>query len=177
MCGDTASFVSQNVVRDSNQRCYVIHNTNEVTVHDNVAYDVKGHCFITETGDEEYNTFTNNLGARGRKLSVGFGQSDTPNHTPGKHEASIFWIRNMKNMITGNVAAGSNSMGFWFELKNLNSDQLSPMSFKDNKAHSNFQGLNTYKKGWKPSNPAVIDNFITYKNDEGAKFHISGNFV
>ena len=148
MCGDTASTVSKNVVRNSNQRCFVIHNTNYVTVDDNVAYDTKGHCFITETGDEQYNTFSNNLGAFNKKLQVGFGQSDTPNHTPGKHEVAIFWFRNMKNTIVGNVAAGSEVTGYWFEMKDVYGDQLSPLSFKDNSAHSNFQGLLTYKKGW-----------------------------
>ena len=119
LCGDTASLVSKNVVRNSNQRCYVVHDTNHVTIDDNVAYDTKGHCFITETGSEVFNTFSNNLGAFNKKLQVGFGQSDTPNHTPGKHEVAIFWFRNMMNDFVGNVAAGSEVTAFWVSFTNV----------------------------------------------------------
>ncbi len=60
-------------------------------------------------------------------------------------------------------------------MKDVNGDQLNEDSFMDNSAHSSFRGLVTYKKGWKPENPAVIKNFKSYNNNEGAKFHITGN--
>lgn len=151
MSKNSPSIVSKNVVRNSNQRCIVIHNTNKVTIHDNVAFHTKGHCFSTETGLEVHNTFTRNLGAYGLKLAVGFGQSDTPGFST-HHLAATFWIKSMMNTFVGNVAAGSVSMGFWFEMRDLNGNQLSKVpgssSFRDNVAHSNFQGLVTYKKGW-----------------------------
>ena len=46
------SIVSKNTVRQSNQRCIVVHGTNDLLVENNVAYDTKGHCFIVEDGIE-----------------------------------------------------------------------------------------------------------------------------
>lgn len=47
----------------------------------------------------------------------------------------------------------------------------------DNSAHGSFRGLLTYRRGWKPSQPAVFHNFKSYNNAEGAKFHITGNLT
>ena len=86
----------------------------------------------------------------------------------------------MKNEFYGNVAAGSESVGWWFEMKNINIPMLSTTpisSFRDNVAHSNaLNGMTTYKPGWTPSTPAVWDNIRIYKNggESGLKFHITG---
>lgn len=181
LCGWSPSLVSKNVIRNTNQRCVFIHNTDGVTIDDNVAFNTKGHCYSTETGVERFNTFSNNLAAGTWKLPRSNGQSDSPDHpaSPGKHQASSFWIRNMENTFVNNVAAGSSSIGFWLEMKDKNSNQLNggdPAAFRDNVAHSCYQGFLTYKKGWKPRIMAVLDGFKSYKNNEGFKFHISGNF-
>jgi hypothetical protein len=61
MSGDASdSVVSGNVVRGSSQRCYVVHDTHNVVVRDNVAFDTKGHCYITGSGAEEGNSFVEN---------------------------------------------------------------------------------------------------------------------
>lgn len=55
-------------MRDSEQRCIVVHGTNFVMVENNVAYDTRGHCFIAaEDGYETDNTFKDNLGARTKR--------------------------------------------------------------------------------------------------------------
>lgn len=97
MSGDTASLVSKNVITNSKQRCVFIHNTNQVVIDDNVAFNTKGHCYATETGLEKYNVFTHNLGAWTRKLTRSNGQSDSPNKTGGG--TATFWIRNMENTL------------------------------------------------------------------------------
>lgn len=97
MSGSTASLVSKNLITNSNQRCIIIHNTNDVTIDDNVSFDTFGHCYATETGSEEHNTFTHNLGAYTKKLTRKNGQSDSPGVTGG--QTAIFWIRNMKNTL------------------------------------------------------------------------------
>ena len=90
MYGNVAgSIVRKNVVRDSNQRCYVIHGTDEVAVEDNIAFDSYGHCYILEDGAEMENTFRGNLGVRTRRQWNGIGSTDD--------EASTFWITNTKN--------------------------------------------------------------------------------
>ena len=92
--------MSKNVIAPSNQRCVFIHNTNNVTIDDNVAFDTAGYCYATETGDERYNTFSRNLGASTRLLHrSGNGQSDDPEDGGHFHQASTFWFRNMENTL------------------------------------------------------------------------------
>ncbi|KAL7531274.1 hypothetical protein ACHAXR_003949, partial [Thalassiosira sp. AJA248-18] len=174
------SIVSKNVITNSNQRCVLIHGTNGVTVEDNVAWNTRGHCYATETGTEVNNIFKNNLGSHTMKLWFHNTQSDSLNFWTGKHTAATFWVRNMNNEWIGNVAAGSESLGWWIEMRELNGDQktLEPISsFRDNVAHSNkVVGFGTYKQGWKPTNGGVLDNLHIYKNpDIGFKYHITGN--
>ena len=179
---DSPSIVSDNAIVQSNQRCIVVHNTNGVTVDNNVAHDTSGHCYVTETGLEEQNVFSNNLGAKTRKLQFSNGQSDSPGFH-GKHIAATLWVRNMKNEFYGNVAAGSESVGWWFEMKDSKVPMLSTTpvsSFLDNVAHSaKSNGMTTYKPGWKPSEPAVFDNIKIYKNngESGLKFHITSTLT
>jgi len=44
----SGSVVSKNLIRESNQRCIVVHGSYNLTIADNVAYEHKGHCFMTE---------------------------------------------------------------------------------------------------------------------------------
>lgn len=118
MCGSSSSsVVTKNVIADSNQRCVFIHNTDEVTVEENVSHNTRGHCYATETGDERNNKFLGNLAVRTRKLHKWNGQSDSPNFMDNKHIAASFWVRSAMNEWAGNVAAGSEVQGFWFEMK------------------------------------------------------------
>jgi len=167
------SLLSKNVVRDSHQRCYFIHNTNYVTLDDNVAYNFRGHCYATETGIEENNVFTNNIAVAGHKLLVsGNGQSDDPD----KHkDPSSFWIRNMMNTFVGNRVGGSAGAGFWIEMRVKSGNQLNEDSFKDNVAHGCKIGFLTYTQGWTPSQPGHVKNMKVYKNRDGFKMHKTGN--
>jgi hypothetical protein len=53
------------------------------TIH-NVAFDTSGHCFATETENEENNIFTGNLGAATKRLTSSNGQSDSPGKITGR---------------------------------------------------------------------------------------------
>jgi hypothetical protein len=179
MCGpSTGSVVSKNVITDSNQRCIFIHNTDEVVVEDNVSHNTLGHCIATETGDERNNKFLNNLATRTKFLHKANGQSDSPNFMT-THIAASFWVRSAMNEFAGNVAAGSQSQGFWLEMKDKKSNQLFEMAFRDNVAHSNEkQALTTYRPGWQPSEGAVLYNFKAYKNKfDALKFHATERVV
>mmetsp|Transcript_28669 Transcript_28669/g.61505 ORF Transcript_28669/g.61505 Transcript_28669/m.61505 type:complete len:241 (+) Transcript_28669:954-1676(+) len=95
--GLSPSLVSKNVITRSNHRCVFIHDTDGVTIDDNVAFDNSGHCYATETGNERNNVFSNNLGAFTKKLQLANGDSDSPEgHSTG---TAIFWIRNMENTL------------------------------------------------------------------------------
>ena len=89
MSGDVAgSVIRNNAVVDSNQRCFVVHQTNNVRIENNVAYNAFGHCYVLEDGLEEGNHFVGNLGALTRNQLIGIGATD--------HEASLFWITNTR---------------------------------------------------------------------------------
>ena len=147
MCGDVdGALVSKNSIRDSKQRCVVVHGTHNLTVLENVAYESKGHCYITEDGGELDNRFIRNLGASTRAARRIVRSFETDAASP-----STFWCSNPANEWIGNVAAGSESNGFWFELQEAvrPPTSLMPLSdgmiprrmplkrFVDNVAHSN----------------------------------------
>lgn len=116
-CGDVpGSAVLRNVIRQSNQRCVVVHGTNKLRIEKNVAFDTKGHCYITEDGIETDNEFIQNLGAM-----TGTPDVIIPNMGSNGVETDIdipstFWITNASNKFVGNVVAGSEGSGWWFEL-------------------------------------------------------------
>lgn len=151
MCGDvTGSIVSKNLIRSSNQRCIVVHRSHNLIVDGNVAYDTFGHCFMTEDGNEKGNVFNGNLGALTRDVPAsGIIPDNGTNGEESDDEAATFWITNPTNTFTNNVAAGSQSNGFWFELpdrvRGPNPEQFEDMRpkedpltlFSNNVAHSN----------------------------------------
>jgi hypothetical protein len=148
-CNDvTGSVVAKNSIRQSNQRCVVVHGTNKLRIVENVSYDTKGHCYITEDGIETGNEFIRNLGAQTDQPEI---LIVTTNGNESDSEPATFWITNPTNSWIGNVAAGSTSSGFWFDpqirgarayLYPRYDPQVEPIIlFKDNVAHSNSAGL------------------------------------
>lgn len=110
------SYVSDSSIHQSYYRCVGIHGTNNVTVTENVAYDIMGHCYYLETGYERYNTFSFNLGAYIHMIgpSIPSGKvvdshvvAATSNVTmPADVTASAFFISNVRNNLIGNAASG-----------------------------------------------------------------------
>ncbi|CAI7772076.1 unnamed protein product [Closterium sp. NIES-53] len=105
ICGDNnqAHVVRKNVIAASQQRCVVIHATSDVTIEENVAYETKGHCFITEEGSEYSNVFKRNLGIniRGEESSEYnnvFARKEIPPETSDRldrqtdNQAIPFWM-------------------------------------------------------------------------------------
>ena len=150
-------------------------------VLNNVAYDNMGHAFFIEDAAETYNRIEGNL-AMVTKSSSSLLDTDT---TPAS-----FWITHPTNYFVGNVAAGSERYGYWFDLQKFavgpSADESvcppgSPLgSFENNRAHSNGRyGLRIFNH-WVPrakpcdwrsavssANPLVpteLVNFTSYKN-------------
>jgi hypothetical protein len=177
LCGDTpGSIVLKNTIRQSNQRCVVVHGTNKLRIEGNVAYDTKGHCYMTEDGIETGNEFIQNLGAQ-----TGIPQTIIPNLGPNgietDGEPATFWISNPTNSWVGNVAAGSVENGYWLEPKlrgvraslfpNYDPTTEPLILFKDNVAHSNIGKLGairTYVPGYKPKTIQTFDGLKIYRN-------------
>ncbi|CAI5525352.1 unnamed protein product [Closterium sp. Naga37s-1] len=102
ICGDNnqAHVVRKNVIAASNQRCVVIHATSDVTIEENVAYETKGHCFITEEGSEYNNVFKRNLGIniRGVRKVIPPGTSDRLDRQ-SDNQATAFWMASRPRLI------------------------------------------------------------------------------
>jgi hypothetical protein len=60
-CSDC--YFTDSSVHESYYRCISIHGTHNLTVSENVAYDVTGFCYYLEDGVEEDNTLSYNLAA------------------------------------------------------------------------------------------------------------------
>lgn len=73
-----------------------------------MGYKVKGHNFFVEDGIETHNLIKHNL-AIGSIATTRMLQTDT--------SVASFWITHPSNDLIGNVAAGSDFYGIWYELK------------------------------------------------------------
>jgi len=195
LCGDvTGSRLAKNLIRETNQRCAVVHGTDHLLVDNNVAYDTFGHCFMVEDGFERFNTFSNNLGARTKRATQVIPNLPAKlNGDETDHSAATFWISNPTNFFENNVAAGGEFSGFWFELRHRPRGSMSEMydlpewhlrsrplgSFKGNVAHSyDSAGIRTYPNGYAPENVAVFDGSRSYRNSNSGMFiHNSQNIT
>lgn len=101
------SFVRRCSIHHTYNRAVAIHAVHGLRVQDNVAYDNMGHAFFLEDGVETGNVITGNLGVLTRRSFAMLNTDQTP---------ATFWITNADNVVTGNVAAGSQNYGFWFDV-------------------------------------------------------------
>eukprot|EP01063_Lacrimia_lanifica_P015422 TRINITY_DN22192_c0_g1_i1.p1 TRINITY_DN22192_c0_g1~~TRINITY_DN22192_c0_g1_i1.p1 ORF type:complete len:1410 (+),score=233.46 TRINITY_DN22192_c0_g1_i1:79-4308(+) len=123
--GGAGSLLSDNAVWESYYRCYVVQETHEAALIENVAFDVHGSCVSLGTGLEENNTIGYNLVARVHPIggaadqgSLEDGQRVFPTFVgigglgsgtrafSGDASASGFFLTNAHNDIVGNTAVG-----------------------------------------------------------------------
>src|SRR5690606_38953472 len=111
------------------------HGTDNLRIENNVTYNNVGHCFFLEDGIETGNEFVRNLGIQTKchptrpcdpttlapfgtqEDGLNFktaGQDSKDVLIPSDNTVSTFWITNPSNIYRDNVAAGSDSTGFWF---------------------------------------------------------------
>ncbi len=176
--GGKGQYVKNTAIHDSFNRCVTVHGSNDLRVENNVTYNTVGHCFFMEDGIEHGNEFVKNLAIQTKchptmecvpsNLAAN-GEIDAENrgelrqasfsgrHTllPSDNTVSSFWITNPDNSYIDNVAAGSDSTGFWFSIPqhpngaflgsedSLNTwPRRTPLrAFRGNVAHSNFDGF------------------------------------
>ncbi len=114
LAGDASgSFVKNSSIHHSFNRCVTIHGAHNVVVKNNVAYEALGHCYFLEDGIETGNTFENNLGLSIHKPEAAQALLPTDRAFLGP---AVYWITNPDNILSGNVAAGSEGTGFWYAL-------------------------------------------------------------
>jgi cell migration-inducing and hyaluronan-binding protein len=144
-----------------------------LSIENNVTYNNIGHCFFLEDAVEHDNQFVHNLGiltkchpdapcvptnlaASGESRPAGAnGQNAKDILIPSDNTASTFWITNPDNIYRDNVAAGSDSNGFWMSLPEhptgkFEGTEISAKTwprrtpfreFKGNVAHSNYDSF------------------------------------
>lgn len=111
LAGEQAgSYIRGCSIHDCFNRFLTLHGTQHVRVINNIGYNTIGHGFFLEDGTETGNVLDGNLGLLTRRPQPGHAvlASDT---TP-----ATFWITNPANILRGNVAAGSEGHGFWYDL-------------------------------------------------------------
>src|SRR6201981_551908 len=176
LIGDAqGQYIKNSSVHDTYSRCVTVHGTNYLDIENNVTYNNIGHCFFLEDAVEHDNRFIHNLAiltkchpdapcvptnlapfkAEGGKNFIPDGQNAKDILIPSDNTASTFWITNPDNIYRDNVAAGSDSTGFWFALPVNGTGKFegteigaktSPRrtrvrEFKGNTAHSNFDSF------------------------------------
>ncbi len=168
MQGDNGegSYVKNTVLQKNFNRCITVHGTGKLLLESNVGFDTVGHCYFMEDGSEAGNTLKSNLGFMTRCTLVKdqygnqkgcYQLSAADVLLPTDTEPATYWITNPANTMIGNVAAGSDTFGFWFALperptgpsatdarfKNWMLRRTPLTAFKGNIAHSNGNtGLN-----------------------------------
>ncbi|XP_060071182.1 cell surface hyaluronidase-like [Ylistrum balloti] len=129
-------------------RCVTIHRTNNLTVRNTVCIESAGHGYFLEDGDEQYNKILNNLAMLIRKPD-----NDGVFLIPSDKNPSGFYITNPNNEFEGNVAVGSESIGFYVVfpisptgtadplngLKDYEASRTKITLFKGNTFHSNLE--------------------------------------
>ena len=174
LIGDAqGQYIRNSAIHDTYSRCVTVHGTNYLDIENNVTYNNIGHCFFLEDGVEHDNKFVHNLGiltkchpdapcvatrlaaAGESRPAGGNGQSAKDILLPSDNTASTFWITNPDNIYRDNVAAGSDSNGFWMSLPEhptgkFEGTEISAKTwprrtpfreFKGNVAHSNYDSF------------------------------------
>src|SRR6186713_2720375 len=180
LIGDAkGQYIKNAAIHDTYNRCVTVHGTNFLRVENNVTYNTVGHCFFLEDGIEHGNEFVHNpgiqtkchtskpcvptrLAAAGesatfddRQAVRANGQASKDVLLPSDNTVATFWITNPDNTFRDNVAAGSDSNGFWMSLPEhpngkFEGSEISKATwprrtpfreFKGNVAHSNYDGF------------------------------------
>ncbi len=202
LIGDAqGQYIKNSAIHDTYSRCVTVHGTNDLDIENNVTYNNIGHCFFLEDAVEHGNQFVHNLGILTKchpdapcvaTNLAPFGQSTTTNFDsagqnakdillPSDNTASTFWITNPDNIYRDNVAAGSDSTGFWFALPEhptgkFEGTEISKATwprrtkvreFKGNTSHSNFDGF-MFDRGPRPDGHFAVGGHISLVNPADA---------
>jgi G8 domain len=190
VAGDAnGQYIKNASIHDTYNRCVTVHGTNNLLVENNVTYNTVGHCFFMEDGIEHGNQFVHNLAIQTKchtskpcvptnlaaaGESPNFdnrqgirenGQASKEVLLPSDNTAASYWITNPDNIYRDNVAAGSDSNGFWMSLAEHPNGAFADTDiskatwprrtpfreFKGNVAHSNYDGF-MFDRNLNPNN-------------------------
>uniref|UniRef100_A0A8C0WJR7 G8 domain-containing protein n=1 Tax=Castor canadensis TaxID=51338 RepID=A0A8C0WJR7_CASCN len=165
-------------------RCVTVHGSNGLLIKDVVGYNSLGHCFFTEDGPEERNTFDHCLGLlvksgtllpsdRDSKMCKTITEDSYPGYIPKPRQdcnaVSTFWMANPNNNLINCAAAGSEETGFWFIFHHVPtgpsegmyspgySEHIPLGKFHNNRAHSNYRAGMIIDNGVKTTEASAKD--------------------
>lgn len=167
-------------------RAVTVHGVDHLLVERNVAYDVLGHAYFLEDGNEQFNVIQGNLGVFVRGSSSLLNVDITP---------ATFWIVNPNNIVRDNAAAGGTHFGFWYRIpKNPTSPSFDStfcpykqrvLEFYNNTAHSfGWYGLWVFRNYYPTPTgncwdndhaPSYFNKFLSWHNDRGVEFVEAGS--
>ncbi len=179
-------YIKNASIHDTYNRCVTVHGTNDLRVENNVTYNTVGHCFFLEDGIEHGNEFVHNLAIQtkchtskpcvptnlagsGETRYGTNGQQSKDVLLPSDNTVASYWITNPDNTYRDNVAAGSDSNGFWMSLAEhpngafLDTDvskatwpRRTPFrEFKGNVSHSNYDAF-MFDRNLNPNNTFTV---------------------
>ena len=100
----------------------IVHHDSYLNLSDNVAYDIVGAHFVTETGNE-IGTWNHNLAIKTPDGDGGAGKAGAPNHDVA-FTGDGFWFQGRLIHVKNNVAAGVRGDGFKYFTRGV--DQIVP---------------------------------------------------
>ncbi|XP_054998814.1 cell migration-inducing and hyaluronan-binding protein isoform X1 [Sorex araneus] len=181
---DPPTYVRDLAIHHTFSRCVTVHGSNGLLVQDVVGYDSLGHCFFTEDGPEERNTFDHCLGLlvkagtllpsdRDSRMCRAITEDAYPGYVPRPRQdcnaVSTFWMANPNNHLINCSAAGSEETGFWFIFHHVPtgpsvgmyapgySEHIPLGKFQNNRAHSNYRAGMIIDNGVKTTEASVKD--------------------
>jgi cell migration-inducing and hyaluronan-binding protein len=182
LIGDAkGQYIRNASIHDTYNRCVTVHGTNFLRVENNVTYNTVGHCFFLEDGVEHGNEFVHNLGIQtkchtskacvptrlaaagesenfdDRQAVRANGQASKDVLLPSDNTVATYWITNPDNTFRDNVAAGSDSNGFWMSLPEH--------------PQGKFEGTDTSAKTWPRRTPfKEFNGNVAHSNYDGFMF-------
>jgi cell migration-inducing and hyaluronan-binding protein len=187
LLGDAdGQYIRNAAIHNTYNRCVTMHGTNNLRVENNVTFDTVGHCFFMEDGAEHGNQVIHNLAimtkchtskpcvptnlaASGEPRMGTNGQQSKDVLLPSDNTVASYWITNPDNIYRDNVAAGSDSNGFWVSLPEhpngkFEGTEISAKTwprrtpfreFKGNVAHSNYDSF-MFDRNINPNNTFAV---------------------
>ncbi|OCT89718.1 hypothetical protein XELAEV_18018337mg [Xenopus laevis] len=178
------TYVKDISIHHTFSRCITVHGSNGLLVKDIVGYDSLGHCFFTEDGPEERNTFDHCLGLltkagtllpsdRDNTMCKNILDGSYPGYVAKPRQdcnaVSTFWMANPNNNLINCSAAGSEETGFWFVFHHVptgpseglyspgHSEHTPLGKFLNNRAHSNYRAGMIIDNGVKTTEASYKD--------------------
>ncbi|XP_069867599.1 cell migration-inducing and hyaluronan-binding protein isoform X3 [Dipodomys merriami] len=181
---DPPTYIKDLSIHHTFSRCVTVHGSNGLLIKDVVGYNSLGHCFFTEDGPEERNTFDHCLGLlvksgtllpsdRDSRMCRAITDGSYPGYVPKPRQdcnaVSTFWMANPNNNLINCAAAGSEETGFWFIFHHVPtgpsqgmyspgySEHIPLGTFYNNRAHSNYRAGMIIDNGVKTTEASAKD--------------------